>query len=554
MKPAPDDFGLVGPFTAIARAMSNQWNVRIVPSGSECKTDGETIWIPFTADLLSEEKRDSLHGHLDHEIAHVAEEVRHKELGLFTYMQRVEKIEDKRLRLLMNTFEDVRIEHRYSAIYPGMAEHLHAANVDSVEKKAAAGVEDLKKDFWMSVCSAVILGARGHEVEWAREEPFSRVIEILEKEIEDCQSPGDTCDWTAEIAARAFEKIKDEWDEDDAGPSPASMPAVEDMMDVSRNELSEYVVRDAKENRRYIPHPKSKAADTITTPSSLDVDTYHRASVEVREQTHVIRRRYRVLLQAQKRSRIIRGRDSGDIDGDALPDVGIGSFRCFTETTRAKALNTAVMCLVDVSGSMGTNVSPHHCAYYALRTVVALAETWESIGVPNEILGYSTHEDSDCGLVPEDRDGPFFCRAPLDLIVLKAYEERLRLARGRLSQIRGRGSNVDGESLLWAGSRLLKRSEPRKVLLVVCDGRPLCSDGLPYDSRDCADDAMLQQHLRDSISELTRRGVEVICAGAGVATPGAYYNESTGSRFVHISDVRTMATGLVKVMEGRVRS
>ena len=71
---APELAALNGPFTKIARAMSRHWNVRIVPSGARCDTDGATIRIPYTADYLPAEKRQALHGMLDHEVAHVAEE------------------------------------------------------------------------------------------------------------------------------------------------------------------------------------------------------------------------------------------------------------------------------------------------------------------------------------------------------------------------------------------------------------------------------------------------------------------------------------------------
>ena len=67
--------------------------------------------------------------------------------------------------------------------------------------------------------------------------------------------------------------------------------------------------------------------------------------------------------------------------------------------------------------------------------------------------------------------------------------------------------NVDGESLLWAAKRLLKRPEDRKILIVQSDGFPNCPV-LPGESR-----LALSEHLSAVVPRVEATGIEVIGIG-----------------------------------------
>jgi len=582
-KPCAELTGLTGPFTRIARAMSQEWNVRIVPSGATCSTDGEAIRIPFTADLLPEDKRQILHGMLDHEVCHVAEERRHRKMSRQTPFELLKELKDKRERLLLNVVEDIRIEHRYSAQYVGVAQNLAALNVkcasDWAEKHGQV------RSWWKSFGAALISRAHGFDASWA-ENDFGEYLSACEEELGIMRDGvGMWCDASRDVVKRIFAKVKqkqeeldaqqpDEDEEDDDGEGGEGkkddkhggggkcgskqggpdddVDGSEDMLDEMRAELEEYVIHDAKEHDRYIPHPKAHALDEVEH-ATADMSVFASARSEVMPQIRALRQKQRALISTWARRRPRFGLDHGDIDEHVLADVRTGAMDVFSELTQKRALNTAILGLVDCSGSMGINHIPSHGAYYALRTAIALAETWSALRVPNEWLGFTAHDEKLTGITAEDLTGPYFCRPALRHIIFKSFDEPMRAARARFGAIQGHGSNVDGEAVLWAWQRLIVRREPRKILVVISDGMPSSWNGCDEEeNREAADESKLQGHLRDVIKTVTQSGVECIGFGAGTATPRAFYNRDTGAKFVHVASITTLAFDVFRVMKERL--
>jgi cobaltochelatase CobT len=71
--------------------------------------------------------------------------------------------------------------------------------------------------------------------------------------------------------------------------------------------------------------------------------------------------------------------------------------------------------------------------------------------------------------------------------------------------------NIDGEALLWAHSRLIGRSEQRRVLMVISDGAPVDDSTLSVNPG-----SFLEKHLRDVIEWIeTRSPVELVAIGIG---------------------------------------
>ena len=202
----PSLLGLVGPFTKIARAMSSQWNVTIVPSGFACMTDGKTIYIPFTSDYLPESQRQQLHGMLDHEVCHVVEEQEHATAGRATPMDIMTGERNKTIRMLLNVVEDVRIETKWSKVYPGVAENLNAINRDMAsawEKKPEA-----RTNFWDRLGCAFILKARGIDPTWVGEATLE-ALEKVSSEVEESTKIR-WCQDSYDIAERIYKKLKDD--------------------------------------------------------------------------------------------------------------------------------------------------------------------------------------------------------------------------------------------------------------------------------------------------------------------------------------------------------
>jgi cobaltochelatase CobT len=72
---------------------------------------------------------------------------------------------------------------------------------------------------------------------------------------------------------------------------------------------------------------------------------------------------------------------------------------------------------------------------------------------------------------------------------------------------------IDGEAVLWAAGRLGKRSEARRILLVVSDGSPM--DGATHLANDAH---YLDNHLQQVAQRIERgrSGIELCALGVGL--------------------------------------
>ena len=172
-----------------------------------------------------------------------------------------------------------------------------------------------------------------------------------------------------------------------------------------------------------------------------------------------------------------------------------------------------VTILIDNSGSMrGKPIS------VAAICADILSRTLERCSVKVEILGFTTKHwkggDSrklwvECGKPSSPgrlNDLRHIIFKPADLAWRRAKKNLgLMLREGLLKE------NVDGEALLWASSRLMKRPEQRKILMVISDGAPVDDSTLSTNST-----SYLDNHLKQVISEIENRTeLELIAIGIG---------------------------------------
>ena len=175
--------------------------------------------------------------------------------------------------------------------------------------------------------------------------------------------------------------------------------------------------------------------------------------------------------------------------------------------------DTAVTLLIDNSGSMrGRPIT------VAAMCGDILARTLERCGVKVEVLGFTTRAWK--GGSSRERwaaDGK--PRNPgrlndLRHIIYKAADEPWRRARRNLGLMLREGllkENIDGEALLWAYRRLIRRTEQRRILMVISDGAPVDDSTLSINPG-----AYLERHLREVIRDIeSRHAVELIAIGIG---------------------------------------
>jgi len=204
--------------------------------------------------------------------------------------------------------------------------------------------------------------------------------------------------------------------------------------------------------------------------------------------------------------------------------------------------DTVVTLLIDNSGSMrGRPIS------IAAISADILARTLERCGVKVEILGFTTRawkggQAREAWLQAGRPAAPGRLN-DLRHIVYKRADDPYRRARKSLGLMMREGllkENIDGEALLWAHSRLIARSEERRILMVISDGAPVDDSTLSVNSG-----SYLEKHLRQVIAWIENRSpVELIAIGIGHDVT-RYYQKA-----VTIMDAEQLGGTMVEQLAG----
>ena len=196
--------------------------------------------------------------------------------------------------------------------------------------------------------------------------------------------------------------------------------------------------------------------------------------------------------------------------------------------------DTIVSLLIDNSGSMrGRPIT------LAAMSADILARTLERCGVKTEILGFTTRAwkggmSRDMWLKAGKPPLPGRLN-DLRHIVYKGADEPWRHARRNLGLMLREGllkENIDGEALMWAHERLLKRREQRRIMMVISDGAPVDDSTLSVNPSN-----YLENHLRAVIDWIEKySSVELTAIGIGHDVTRYY------SRAVTISDMEQLGS------------
>ena len=205
----------------------------------------------------------------------------------------------------------------------------------------------------------------------------------------------------------------------------------------------------------------------------------------------------------------------------------------FKQESEIDFKDTVVTLLIDNSGSMrGRPIS------IAATCAEVLAQTLERCQVKCEILGFTTKtwkggQSREEWLAQGRMQNPGRLN-DLRHIIYKAGDVPWRRARLNLGLMMKEGllkENIDGEALEWAYRRLLKRSEARRILMVISDGAPVDDSTLSVNSA-----SYLEAHLKNVISMIESRDVvELIAVGIGHDVT-RYYSDA-----VTITDIEQLA-------------
>ncbi|WP_304620476.1 cobaltochelatase subunit CobT [Paracoccus sediminilitoris] len=245
-------------------------------------------------------------------------------------------------------------------------------------------------------------------------------------------------------------------------------------------------------------------------------------------------------LQAQQNRSWEFDKEEGVLDAGRLARVVANptmplSFKIEKDT---EFRDTVVTLLIDNSGSMrGRPIS------IAAICADVLARTLERCNVKVEILGFTTRAWKG----GQAREAWLAAGRPaqpgrlndLRHIIYKSADAPWRRVRPNLGLMMKEGllkENIDGEALEWAHRRLVKRSEARKILMVISDGAPVDDSTLSVNPAN-----FLERHLRDVIAMVEkRRAVELLAIGIGHDVTRYY------ERAVTITDAEQLAGAITE--------
>ncbi len=277
----------------------------------------------------------------------------------------------------------------------------------------------------------------------------------------------------------------------------------------------------------------TNAHDEVLIPRQyLSLEELHelRAQLDrkMADQSKVVRR----LAQKLKRKLLSKlnrtwmyNEDEGYIDGTRLARIVIDPFQSLPlkRESQDTLTDTVVTLLIDNSGSMrGRPIAT------AAMTADILTQTLELCGIKTEVIGFTTASwRGGKSLEKWQKQGKPLAPGRLnDLrhIIYKKADQPWRGARlgfGMMLKENLLKENIDGESLLWACHRLIKRPEKRRILIVVSDGAPVDDATLSQNKS-----GYLDRHLRDVITAIeSTPSVELRAIGIGHDV-GRYYQKS----------------------------
>ena len=204
--------------------------------------------------------------------------------------------------------------------------------------------------------------------------------------------------------------------------------------------------------------------------------------------------------------------------------------------------DTIVTLLIDNSGSMrGRPIT------IAALCADILSRTLERCSVKVEVLGFTTKnwKGGKSREAWNKTDKPKNPGRLNDLrhIIYKGADTHWRQSKNNIGLMLKEGllkENIDGEAISWAYSRIKKRKEERKILMVISDGAPVDDSTLSVNSGD-----FLEKHLKKIVKFIENKSdVEILAIGIGHDV-SRYYNKA-----IKITDVNELGDVMIAQLSG----
>lgn len=259
----------------------------------------------------------------------------------------------------------------------------------------------------------------------------------------------------------------------------------------------------------YLPY--TTAHDEINIVEDGDKAKFSEILREVKRSSGVLLRKLKASLLSRYRAQMEYDKTWGKLNTKALPRLLVSGYpKVFKRKVTAETLNCRFSLLVDQSGSMRGNKNKE-----AIRAAILFGEFANQMGIPFEILGFTTTDFS----VPDQQfnkatpaERKRFTRwGFLEINIYKQFHEDWRKVGHRLTNMKARCHNYDGEAVMFAAKRLLAAkgsNEERSLLFVFSDGQP---EQAIYGFQPHH-----QRYLKKVTEQVQRNGIE--CFGIGIMT------------------------------------
>lgn len=292
--------------------------------------------------------------------------------------------------------------------------------------------------------------------------------------------------------------------------------------------------------------------EPFTVPSHKEWEAKQRRNKlrkENGERIGVMAKALERIVAARNRSTYVPGFKSGRLHSSSLYKLKTGDNRVFRRKEEARTKDTAVLLLVDCSGSMANR----NRIYKASEAAYALSTSLERINVKTQVMGFTTIENYAFFTEAADQirelearipgfRGGFDRVSPLMMPIFKGFDERMtpecemRIASLPLVDM---ANNADSESVEIAANILATRQEERKILVVLSDGQP--AQHRIYSYAETADRA--KEHLHHVVGRVEKAGIEILGIGIEADAVTEYYPKN-----IVLDDVAELPTKIVSEM------
>lgn len=496
-----------------ARLLTADHGVRVLFRPGQAMTNGKQIILPSIPDDASQELLDAMQGYLNHEVAHVL----HTDFDVF------ERLHDQKLlRITMNFVEDVRIERLFEAKYPGSKynfRNLVAVLYQRIRETwsqldpyfqilASSYLQARHPDslFYQEVLTPEQRGLVDQVVSLIDEHTplvsttdaencAKKIIDLLKPpELPEDPKQEETQQGLMDVLAILLNTKGDKpGAESDQAADVSGMSSMDMAGDVLVKLIGDKYEHDQEAKAQYVPWDKTK--DIFTkTPDNWNPQELDRLRDQAADYTSVMRYRLMATLKSLMRSRWVGGKEHGSIDSRRLHKVATGNTHVYKQKVETAKLDTAVMLMIDHSGSMaGPRLK------LAAEAALVLGDVLHQLHVPFSVAGHSTeHGSHHPGPGDYSRWNLLWISKHVD------WNENWPTAAHKLTNLHPKNNTLDGEALRWGAQQLLARPEKRKVLFWFNDGQPEPGHG---------DRGTCQKYLKDVVESCRKSGVEVIAFG-----------------------------------------